>query len=150
MVDCDERALAPLAVEALTPDVRGEDPPDAGGVARGLHELIADLSEGSVSAFARRVEIPKVTLWGWARGQTWPEFGALLRMCLRIGVAPSALLRGRVADAHVASATVPYPVPTQPARRSARRFDVEHVRRALAEELRSENTAPRSRPSHVR
>jgi hypothetical protein len=120
-----------------------------GGVARGLSKLIEERTDGNVSAFARQVAVPKVTLWGWATGQTRPEFGALLQLCRQAGVAPSALLNGCIANTSVINETLERRAgmgesKRRPSRRPVRRFDMEEMRRELSAELERQEVPPRS------
>jgi TniQ len=138
--DGEESALAALAVEALAWSRNGGASPPRGGVARGLSRLIEERADGNISAFARQMAVPKVTLWGWATGRTRPEFGALLQLCRQAGVAPSSLLYGWVVNTPVTIETLRRRAGTgEPKRRSsrrqARRFEIEEMRRELSAEL---------------
>lgn len=53
----------------------------------GALESIADrLTEGNLAALARRLQMPKNTVWLWSKGKNKPSLQALLAICYRLGV----------------------------------------------------------------
>ena len=98
VVNSEESALADLTMEALAWSREEEASPPRKGVACGLSRLIEERADGNVSAFARQVAVPKVTLWGWATGTNTPSFWRAIELCRAAGVGPGALMNGKVVN----------------------------------------------------
>jgi len=64
--------------------------PDA--LSRSMSNCISQTADGNMAAFARLLNIPKNTVWGWCKGKALPELAALLEVCSLVDVSLSQLL----------------------------------------------------------
>jgi hypothetical protein len=108
-----------------------------------LASLVSRRMQGNVAAFARRVSVPKTTMWELAAGTFPPQLPLLLRLCLHLQVSLLDLLTG---EGESTSATLePLPPPVERAMPHPRRvFEVDQIRRQLEAILADTTSEPRS------
>jgi hypothetical protein len=108
-----------------------------------LASLVSRRMQGNVAAFARRVGVPKTTMWELAAGTFPPQLPMLLRLCLHLQVSLLDLLTG---EGKSTSATLePLPPPVERAMPHPRRaFEVDQMRRQLETILADTTSEPRS------
>ncbi|MDR4191479.1 TniQ family protein [Bacillus cereus] len=61
-------------------------------VSQSLQKLIEEVSDGNVAEFARLMNIPKVTMWDWVKGERLPSLEGLLRICFQLELSIKQLL----------------------------------------------------------
>jgi transcriptional regulator with XRE-family HTH domain len=117
-------------------------------IARRLSAYVAHVAAGNVSALARQVGIPMVTVAHWRHGRGIPTLGLLVQLCGRLGTTPLRfLLEERAAVEPATQQLGQWLSPTtsgrQPAGRRARRaFDAAGVQAALEAILASNEYPP--------
>jgi TniQ len=105
---------------------------------KSLSDLISVITEGNVAAFARCLELPKVTLWELVQGRFPPSLPFLFRLCLQFRLSLLQLLVEM-------DNTLPtsYPPEMPGIKKDSRRFlDRAKVRQALEEILSDQQQAP--------
>lgn len=108
-----------------------------------LASLVSRRMQGNVAAFARRVGVPKTTMWELAAGTFPPQLPLLLRLCLYLQVPLLDLLIGEDEQ----TSFNPGPLPSSVQRvmpRPRRAFEVDQMRRQLEAILADTTSEPRS------
>jgi hypothetical protein len=111
------------------------------GVIQSLRDLIATITDGDMTAFARNIGRPKTSLWELVQGYFPPSLAFLLQLCYQFRLSlPQILLGiGRIVPSES-------PVSQEQARkRDVRRpFDRQKVQRALEDILADQQSEPLS------
>ncbi|MCU5184259.1 TniQ family protein [Bacillus cereus] len=61
-------------------------------VSQSLKKLIKEVTYGNVTEFARLMNLPKVTMWDWVKGERLPNLEGLLRICFQLELSIENLL----------------------------------------------------------
>ena len=63
-------------------------------LSKSISGCVSQKTDGNIAAFARLLNIPKNTVWGWCKGKALPELAALLKVCDVVDLSlPQLLLR---------------------------------------------------------
>jgi len=65
-------------------------------ISKTLRMYVEHLTEGNIAEFARRVQVPKNTLWLWCKGNNRPTFTKLIEVCFRLEISLSNFLIGDI------------------------------------------------------
>jgi hypothetical protein len=61
-------------------------------ISKAISLCVSQKADGNIAAFARMLNMPKNTVWGWCKGKVLPELTALLTVCHVVDMSLSQLL----------------------------------------------------------
>ncbi|WP_324659240.1 TniQ family protein [Bacillus cereus] len=65
-------------------------------VPQSLQKLIQEVTDGNIAEFARLMNIPKVTMWDWIKGERLPNLKGLLKICFQLELSIKHLLTNKI------------------------------------------------------
>ncbi len=70
------------------------DPPNKENVFASIRELIKSFTGGNIQSFAKKVGIPKVTLWDWVKEKNMPTITGLLKISYSVEIPLLSIVTG--------------------------------------------------------
>ena len=111
-------------------------------ISKSLMAYVQNKTNGNISAFARLLNIPRNTVWGWCQGKNQPSLGMLLRICycLKISVwsfliEDNDLLEQEITDSNIL-------LPQLESKAKAKVIEKEKLKKDLEEILKQQKTPP--------
>ncbi len=115
-------------------------------VAQALNFYVDQVTEGNIAELARRLGVPKNTLWLWYNGSNLPTLESLLQICRCLNTSPLDFLTGELQILSQEQLALPPLLECKP-KAKARVFDSAYLRdlqQKLQELLSSDKTPPLS------
>jgi transcriptional regulator with XRE-family HTH domain len=128
--------------ELLAATPRLSSPLHRKNLAKSLSAVVDIVTEGNVAAFARRLGMPKNTVWMWHTGKVLPQLNVLLKICYLFEISLLDFIQN---DISVNPCEVSAEKPStqhRTKRASSRPFDSNKVREALLAVLVSKEEPP--------
>lgn len=106
-------------------------------VSKALSVYVERITGGNIAEFARRLRVPKNTLWLWHSGTVLPQLPMLLKLCQALEILLLEFLLDRESLEMTGKLTTPHPEQFNHQRLAAN-FDADQLRQSLEAALRED------------
>ncbi len=112
-------------------------------VSQSLRTYVSITANGNVAEFARRIQIPRNTVWLWCEGKNQPQLEALLKICYCLNTSLLELLTQQPIEAQISTLQAPIATKTT-TRAEAKTIDLARLGESLEKILLNHECPPPS------